>query len=496
MNNLFIRTLDNKTLTVNISGVDTVAALKQTIDSKYSIPVQMQQLFNRGELLKDNRPIAYYKLDADHTAKHPLLLTQIFSVDVYISSKVLSLCTLSAPFKNDAVADNTQSLTSQQSIECNSSTTVTSILKQLNLGHLSHLLKICIGTGSQDIRDMDRKLIDIAGLLNEGILSILFSAKWFMDRAMDITHISTLISNIIEKSNTASKSVKDSTSFGRLEHQFDKTQRMILTAFEEIDCLILEQSKEVNNASKWFKKVMDENLVDNDCANNDDNNDSENDDNPESLVLQLSKKVQHLGKTLSAIKRKWHRKRKQIIQYLQKTVRDTEAEQMRQFKTWIASDIVQWLQYMDDRIVFDDDIVHKFVSFNINGFNLSELNDLSMKLMGIHDVAVRQLCIGYIDTLLSKYGADKSCHYSPYCHSPSCSDSSADSEEHSAGHNACCICATNAVSTVIVPCGHAAYCKDCSHEAVKYSNRCPICRTQITQIITVYKAGLEFAQDS
>ena len=223
------------------------------------------------------------------------------------------------------------------------------------------------------------------------------------------------------------------------------------------------------------------------------------------IINTITDKVEHIDRTLKAVKTRWIKKRKQIILYLQKSVRETESALMKHFRTWIASDIVQWLQYMDDRIVFDDDINSKFVAANVNGYNLSEINDLSLKLMGIHSMEVRQLIIGYIDTLLIKYGQDNKGAHSPYCHSPNCcggsspvspSDTSCDSgSRRGSSANLCCICATNDVTTVIVPCGHATYCSDCSHESIKHSQQCPICRQEVQSIITVYKAGLQFSKN-
>lgn len=163
---------------------------------------------------------------------------------------------------------------------------------------------------------------------------------------------------------------------------------------------------------------------------------------------------------------------------------------MKDFKSWLASDIVQWLQYMDDRILFDDDIISKFVNMDINGYNLSDINDLSLKLMGINSNEIRKLIINYIDTLLTKYGGNIS--HSPYCSSSGCDTPCSDNGDND---NLCCICATNNITTVIVPCGHSVYCNDCSlHENVKHSDHCPICRGNVDSIITVYKAGLQFSQ--
>merc|ERR1712228_282165 len=140
--------------------------------------------------------------------------------------------------------------------------------------------------------------------------------------------------------------------------------------------------------------------------------------------------------------------------------------------------------YMDKRIVFSEYSIKCIESANINGYNLEELNCLSLKLMGIEDMDMRVLIVGYIDSLINDYGDRPSLVISDSYH--------ADDHSHNEsvnGTNVCCICVTNEVNTCISPCGHAAYCSQCSQQCVKHSDRCPICREKIGKIITVYKAG-------
>merc|ERR1712087_856630 len=96
----------------------------------------------------------------------------------------------------------------------------------------------------------------------------------------------------------------------------------------------------------------------------------------------------------------WVKKRKQIVLYLQKTVRCLETELMASFRSWISSDIVQWLQYMDDRIAFSEEAQKQLLY--INGYNLAKVNDLSLQLMGVEEAEIRKLILGYIDSPFSK----------------------------------------------------------------------------------------------
>merc|ERR1719464_1309642 len=212
------------------------------------------------------------------------------------------------------------------------------------------------------------------------------------------------------------------------------------------------------------------------------------DDESIGLLRQLRGKAESLGASLKVVEDKWTKKRRQIVLYLQKTVRNIETELMAAHKNWISSDIVQWLNYMDDRIVLKEDTLKQMLY--LNGYNLGDVNDLSLKLMGIEDDEIRTVILGYIDALLRKYGDKSGCTSCDSPHSPDCGHNHGDQKEEK---NMCCICTLQEVNTVIAPCGHAAYCSGCADRSKQYCNRCPVCRQQITSIITVYKAGLQFS---
>ena len=60
---VFVRTLNNQTLTINISSNATVNELKDFIHHSHSIPIQMQHLYHQGRLLKGNRKLSHYKIN-------------------------------------------------------------------------------------------------------------------------------------------------------------------------------------------------------------------------------------------------------------------------------------------------------------------------------------------------------------------------------------------------------------------------------------------------
>eukprot|EP01083_Nonionella_stella_P297844 1011219_1 len=98
---IFLRSLRNKTLTIHLESTATVYELKDFIERKYNIPIETQQLFHQGRLLKNKRSLSTYKLNGQTTMTQPILLTQSFKVDVFISTKVLSLHSLAIKNKSN-----------------------------------------------------------------------------------------------------------------------------------------------------------------------------------------------------------------------------------------------------------------------------------------------------------------------------------------------------------------------------------------------------------
>jgi len=280
------------------------------------------------------------------------------------------------------------------------------------------------------------------------------------------------MSQIIQKATNSSKLLKSCISFKRLLNRFKRTQSFIVAQFKELEQRLKEQAYEISKALKWIKQIICNNAAHKISIN------------AQKLLDQLENKVEKISDALVLSKKKWQRKRKQIVVYLQRTLRCTENEIMTSFRSWTSKDIVQFLQYMDKRIVFNEYSIKCIESANINGYNLEDINCLSLKLMGIEDMDMRVLIVGYIDSLINDYGDRPSLVISDSYH--------ADDHHHNDSvheTNLCCICVSNEVNTCISPCGHAAYCNQCSEQSFKHSDRCPICREKIGKIITVYKAG-------
>tara|TARA_B100000029_G_C17435011_1_gene909325 strand:+ start:543 stop:995 length:453 start_codon:yes stop_codon:yes gene_type:complete len=48
----------------------------------------------------------------------------------------------------------------------------------------------------------------------------------------------------------------------------------------------------------------------------------------------------------------------------------------------------------------------------------------------------------------------------------------------------CLICMSNETSQIFIPCGHLCSCKDCCEQLMSLSNKCPLCRRRITNVMT------------
>ncbi len=51
--------------------------------------------------------------------------------------------------------------------------------------------------------------------------------------------------------------------------------------------------------------------------------------------------------------------------------------------------------------------------------------------------------------------------------------------------HACILCMGALRSTILVPCGHMVLCDTCSKDVMGRTAECPMCRTKVTQVVTV-----------
>jgi len=56
--------------------------------------------------------------------------------------------------------------------------------------------------------------------------------------------------------------------------------------------------------------------------------------------------------------------------------------------------------------------------------------------------------------------------------------------------NRCCACLSKCIECVLCPCGHQPYCYQCATKSREHDNRCPICRSQITQVMRTFISGV------
>eukprot|EP01084_Bolivina_argentea_P033770 62443_1 len=381
---LFVRYLDG-TLSLDMNINDTIMKLKNCIYDKSAIPTQFQKLIFDGKLLcNNNQTLKQLKITHLSTIQLPFGISEqkynSIQLQVNITTTVMKIHSICS--KNN--------IYSKHIIDCNTNKKLSTIISKLQLNHISHCIKFCNPNTGQcfNARQTIGDACKQSNILN---ITIITDTNW------------------LESSDAWCKSAEISVS-DDIKQWVDECQVLnICDTFEQLFDWEIQMQSSMNKLllqqNECFDKIMS-------CKQSmkyvqEIFGKSHNDD---PAIHKTKIGIITLDKSMEKFAERLILKQTEMTQMLEELVKTKENELLSIYEKWSTDDTIVWLNYLNKfyKCEKNDISLHskfeKLKTIGINGSNLHQLSDLTLKLIGINDINLRNMFVNEIDNLIQNHG--------------------------------------------------------------------------------------------